>query len=408
MHLTGLYPPWWEGRRWDRPIVAWATGETAESTRDNAQRVLLGQLGEIGTGMIPAKALAGAESGLASGTAGLYDYHKVRYASGGWSLLRFKYYAQGRTKWQGPPVDVLWCDEEPGADIYSEGKARLVATSGCAMMSFTPLKGMSSVVARFLMEQHPDCAEVCMTIDDAEHIPPEERARKVASFAPHERMARAYGEPAIGSGRIFPVEQEQIEVAPFAIPPHWARICGLDFGWDHPTAASWLAYDSDSDTIYVTDCYRQKEAPVSIHAAAIRARGDWIPVAWPADGNNDTAAGANLARQYREHGVAMLPEHAQFPPTIDGEPIRSTVSVEAGIQQMLTRMVTGRWRVFQHLNEWFEEFRLYHRDNGKVVKLRDDLLSSSRYAMMMLRYARTAPIAVGSISPMRRTNWRVV
>ncbi len=35
MHLTGLYPDWWRGRRWDRPIIAWAAGLTGETTRDN-------------------------------------------------------------------------------------------------------------------------------------------------------------------------------------------------------------------------------------------------------------------------------------------------------------------------------------------------------------------------------------
>jgi len=57
---------------------------------------------------------------------------------------------------------------------------------------------------------------------------------------------------------------------------------------------------------------------------------------------------------------------------------------------MLERMQTGRWKVFRHLEDWFQEFRLYHRKEGRVVKLADDLLSASRYAMMMLRHARTA------------------
>ena len=46
-------------------------------------------------------------------------------------------------------------------------------------------------------------------------------------------------------------------------------------------------------------------------------------------------------------------------------------------------MQTGRFKVFAHLDDWFEEFRLYHRKDGKVVKLRDDLMSATRYALMM-------------------------
>jgi hypothetical protein len=55
---------------------------------------------------------------------------------------------------------------------------------------------------------------------------------------------------------------------------------------------------------------------------------------------------------------------------------------------MLDRMQTGRLKVFSGLNDWFEEFRLYHRLDGKIVKERDDLMSATRYAIMMLRFAK--------------------
>ena len=35
MHLTGLYPDWWTGRRWDRPITAWASGVTGAGMQVN-------------------------------------------------------------------------------------------------------------------------------------------------------------------------------------------------------------------------------------------------------------------------------------------------------------------------------------------------------------------------------------
>ena len=60
--------------------------------------------------------------------------------------------------------------------------------------------------------------------------------------------------------------------------------------------------------------------------------------------------------------------------------------------EMLDRMHTGRLKVFSHLTEWFEEFRLYHRKDGKVVKEMDDLMSATRYALMMIRFADTPPL----------------
>ena len=123
-----------------------------------------------------------------------------------------------------------------------------------------------------------------------------------------------------------------------------------------------------------------------LHAAAIRAWGtEWVPIAWPHDGlAADKGSGEELAAQYRGQHLNMLPERATFPDGGSG--------VEAGLMEMLDRMQTGRLKVFTHLNDWFEEFRLYHRKDGKVVKEHDDLMAATRYALMMLRFATTEPI----------------
>jgi hypothetical protein len=52
--LTGDYPSWWEGRRFDRPVDVWAAGDTSETTRDIVQLALMGPINAIGTGLIPA------------------------------------------------------------------------------------------------------------------------------------------------------------------------------------------------------------------------------------------------------------------------------------------------------------------------------------------------------------------
>ena len=86
-----------------------------------------------------------------------------------------------------------------------------------------------------------------MTIDDAEHYTEEERQAIIDSYPPHEREARVKGIPSMGSGRVFPIPQEQIECDPMPIPDDWAIINGIDFGWDHPTAAVQVAWDRDAD-----------------------------------------------------------------------------------------------------------------------------------------------------------------
>ncbi len=227
-----------------------------------------------------------------------------------------------------------------------------------------------------------------MSIDDAEHYTPEQRAAIIASYPPHEREARTKGIPSLGSGRIFPVTEESITCDAFDIPSFWPQIGGLDFGWDHPFAAASVAWDRDADVVYVTRAYRVREATPTIHAAALKPWGDWLPWSWPHDGlQHEKSSGEALALQYAAQGLNMLPERSHYL-SADGKKISS---VEAGIADMLTRMEQGRFKVFRHLLDWFGEFRLYHRKDGRVVKQMDDLLSATRYAVMMLRFAATKP-----------------
>ena len=392
MHLTGIYPKWWDGVRFSAPTTGWAASLTAQGTRDTVQRLLLGKPGEWGSGAIP-KALLLETKRAGGGVPDCVDTITVKHVTGGTSRLTFKTYDQGRERWQGETLNFVWFDEEPPASIYVEGLTRTNATHGICWMTFTPLLGMSEVVRRFLIDKAPGTSVTAMTIYDAEHYTPEQRKSIIDKYPVHEREARSMGIPTLGSGRIFPVSDEVIRELPVSIPPFWPRIIGIDFGWDHPTAAVWLAYDKDTDTVHVYDAYRVREATPIIHAATIRAKGAWIPVAWPHDGNNDTAAGTNLATQYRNLGLNMLKAKATHMPDPkqkqkEGE---GGNSVEAGLMDMFDRMQTGRLKVAKHLHDWFEEFRLYHREDGKVVKVGDDLMSATRYALMMLRHAKVQP-----------------
>jgi phage terminase large subunit-like protein len=271
MHATGLYPEWWQGRRFERPTVGWAAGITAETTRDTVQRLLLGRPRGANRGLLPDRLIEKVASVYTM--AGATDTVMIRHVSGGLSVLAFKSYEKGRAKWQGESLDYVWFDEEPPQDVYSEGLTRISATSGIVFMTFTPLLGMSEVVRRFLAEASADRAVTRMTIEDAGHIGEAERARIVKGYPAHEREARAQGMPQLGSGRVFALPVADIAVEPFAIPKHWPLIGGLDFGWDHPTAAVRLAWDRDADCLYVTHSYRQAEATPVVHAAVLRGWG---------------------------------------------------------------------------------------------------------------------------------------
>ncbi len=226
-HATGKYPIWWAGRRFDRPTHSWVAGVTGESTRDTVQRALIGESGR-GGGALRRRDVA-AKIAARNGVPGLVDTLRINHVSGGTSTIAFKSYEKGREKWQGATLDRVWFDEEPPFDIYTEGLTRTNATGGLVVLTLTPLLGMSELLNAFLETPTQDRKVIQMTIDDAFHYTDADRARIIAAYPPHEREARARGIPALGSGRIFPIEEAAIAIDAFEIPRHWPLIGGIDY-----------------------------------------------------------------------------------------------------------------------------------------------------------------------------------
>lgn len=155
LHLTGKYPDWWEGRRFNRPISAWAAGKTNETTRDIIQAKLFGQVTwegnrkvVTGTGLVPGDDVG--DITWKSGVPDFIDTVKIKHASGGWSQLGLKSYEQGRGAFEGTEKHVIWIDEEPPMSVYTECLVRIMTVQGIIMLTFTPLEGMSEVVLSFL------------------------------------------------------------------------------------------------------------------------------------------------------------------------------------------------------------------------------------------------------------------
>lgn len=388
-HVTGLYPDDWQGKRFTHSVRGWVGSVTAELTRDGAQRILLGPVGKWGTGCIPKELIV--EIKRARGIPDAVETVLVKHVDGDISQITFKAYSDGREAWQAETLDFIWFDEEPPEDIYVEGVTRTNNTKGVVFLTFTPLLGMSNVVMRFYArdpddpenkdKHHPDRHITNMTIHDVDHYDETQKKQIIAAYPAHEREARALGIPMLGSGRIFPIAEEVLREDPITeIPKTWKQIIGVDFGWDHPTAGVRLLYDETNDVIHVCSAYRQAQQPPLIHAAAIKPWGDWIPVAWPHDALQHDKRGDQFKKTYEDLGLSMISEHAQFAD-------KRGNSVEAGLMEILQRMQTGRWKVDRTLSDWWEEFRMYHRKDGEIVKNKDDLMDATRYAYMMLRHA---------------------
>lgn len=379
MHLTGIYPAWWEGRRFKDPVDGWAASDTSETTRDILQKEYIGIPDKGVLGAIHPSLIIGNPSAR-RGVASAVDTVLIKHSSGGVSQLGFKSFDQGRAKFQGTRRHFIHLDEEPPQDVYDECFMRTADTdgsgSGIILMTMTPLGGLTPLISTYtegMISGEVKDGRVFLQAgwEDNPHLSENERIELAKRFAsrPHELEARMKGVPSIGSGMIYPVSETSITCEPFEIPKTWKRCVGLDFGWTNPTAAVWLAHDKDTDIVYVYSVYRQAELSAQTHANNILARGRWIPaVGDPSGQQKDKADGVALADQYAKHGLYFS---------------IADNSVESGIQAVLERLQTGRLKVFSTCAEWFGEWRSYARDEkGKVKKTNDHLMDAMRYAVV--------------------------
>lgn len=408
IHLTGRYPKWWKGRRYTKPIRAIVGGVSTVSTRDILQKALLGGDPEnpevFGSGWIPRECLVDAKGkpmterwvGLPGGVQKFY----VRHVSGKLSQCDLKSYEQGPGPWMGIPAEEVRLDEEPPQAIYSQALRATVDTGGTVTLTMTPENGATDVVRQFMTDLRPGQLFMRITWDDSPHLTPEIREQLLLAFPIHEREMRSKGIPMLGSGKVFPFSWESVSVEAFPIPASWPRIAGLDLGSgdsNHPTACGWIAFDPNTGNAYGYDAYKGVSTSAAVHAVAIKGRGAAIPVAWPHDGNRkDGYNGDSMAVIYRSLGVNLLRDHFRNPDSKDN-------AVEPGITAMSLAMEGGRFKWFRHLNDVREEFEIYHRKDGEIVKKADDLMSTYRYAFQSRRFAKAATPPEYDDSPVEGT-----
>lgn len=409
MHATQLYPGWFKGRLFhvkpkvERPMdfLGWVAAPNAQKVRDGMQTKLLGNLMDesgLGTGLIPLDSIVG-KPAMARGIADFVDSVNVRREDGGLAVIRQKTYEQGRQAFEGEACDAIALDEDIKGDlnatIYGECQARTTTTRGIITVTMTPLLGLTPMRRRF-KEKLPGTAEILMTLDDAlasngGHIPDEDVPRLMAMYREHERATRLYGADMQGEGAVFdtPVEQIKHNMDAADVPIFWPWLWGLDFrhsgsaSTGHPFAAVLACWDRDADVIYVMHAVRMLGlAPV--HVAAIKQHPMWTaPAAWPHDGGRGGSVfeGETIAQIYKKLGLNMRPTHATFP--------TGGFDFEAGLTELETRFASSRLKVARHLQAFFDEYQGYHRINGLVNKIDDDILSATRQLVMDIRFAQT-------------------
>lgn len=382
-HLTGDYPKWYEGRRFLNPISAWAVGKSNQVTKEVQQFELLGEINDIGSGMIPRECIVGTPTRKA-GIADAIETVYVKHISGGISKVTFKSYEQGRESFQGTKKQLIWLDEEPqDQSIYSECLTRTMDkySPGIIICTFTPLFGLSDVVLAFLPDGkfpeggiNPGDEDKYVTQvswEEVPHLDDRQKKKILNSYSDFEREARSKGIPSLGAGAIYPYLEDSIVVQPFKIESWWPKAYGLDVGWNR-TAAVWGAMDPESRQIYIYSEHYEGQSQPAVHASAIKARGDWLFGAIdPGSIGGSQVDGRALFDLYCEEGLNL--ELADN-------------SVEAGILAVGQMFATGQLKIFSTCKNLLAEYRVYRRDEkGKILKKNDHALDALRYLVMSAR-----------------------
>lgn len=373
LHLTGRYPDWWKGRRFDRAITAWAAGDTRETTRDILQKKVAGEKGKLleGNALVHPSLVKHTAAGFITDS---FSSVKVQHVSGGLSTLHFKSYDQGREAFQGTEVDVVLLDEEPPLDVYIECLTRTMTNEGMIMLTFTPLKGMSETVLSFFPDNEIREGEangrfvVMAGWDDAPHLTEQAKQEMLATYPPFMRLARSRGLPQMGAGVIYPVEQSNYVIEPFELTDDWKRAFGMDVGWNC-TAAVFGAYSEREDRWVIWSEHYAKQATPLENSHGIKGRGAWIPgVIDPASAGANQKDGTTLLGEYQSLGLDLTP---------------ADNSVEAGIMRVWTLLSTGKLQIFSNCTNLLRELRGYIRDEkGKIVKKDDHACDALRYLCM--------------------------
>ena len=375
-HLTGDYPDWWEGHRFTHANEWWVCGVDSQSTREVLQEVLLGKVGEIGTGIIPRDSLDMGSLTQAKRANTPINAVRVKHQSGNYSTVTFKSYASGRESFQGTAKSI-WLDEEAPQDIYTECLTRTATGNNILVMTFTPLKGPTQLIKDYLGEDRslaniedgeisPSKWITSCTWDDVPHLNEEVKKSLLNSYPPHQRDARSRGIPALGSGIVLPVSQSTYIIEPFELPKHWKRAYGFDVGRN--TAAVWIAEDPETKTIYTYSDWLQVEGNPSLHVQNIQLRGNWLRGAIDtASRGRSQSDGQNLYDIYQQLGLNIQ---------------NADKAVEAGLYEILELLVNGRLKIFSTCTGLIQDVANYYRDEkGNIVKKNDHRIDAWRYAI---------------------------
>jgi len=286
MHLTGQYPDWWEGYRFDKSITCMVAGEGWSQVALVLQNELLGTqdvkiTDNLGTGAIPRECIV--VNTMRNDGANCIGV-EIRHKSGSNSYLLFANYTQ-----------------QPPDDFFSEIVTRTATTQGKVLCSFTPLKGLNGLVSKF-WNREEGYEFIRVSWDDVPEYDPwgqpfllmSTRRQLERDYLPHEREARIAGKPVMGKGAVFQLNNwptYKTGEIDFQRMPNIQRVISLDLGLvNDKTVISLMYWEPYERTAYLHKQIvvqgMEEAVPTQYINHLLRPEVFGTPIVLPADANN--------------------------------------------------------------------------------------------------------------------------
>ena len=399
MHLTGLYPEWWEGYRVKGPITAMVAGEGWSQVALVLQNELLGTqdiklVENIGTGAIPRSHIkTDTMRNDGANSIGV----EIKHVSGTSSYLLFANYTQEVRQLQGFKLNLAVFDEQPPDDFFSEVVTRTATTQGKVLCSFTPLKGLNGLVSKF-WNREEGYEYIRVSWDDVPEYDPwgmpfllkETRRQLEKDYLPHEREARIAGKPVMGKGAVFQIGQWPLYKTgeiDFREMLNIHRVIALDLGLvNDKTVISLMYYEPYERTAYL---HKQivvqgiEEAVTTQYINhLLRPEVFGTPIVLPSDANTPgryTMSSNSIRELFTEYELNVVEKAIMNPPDMQG---RVTNHKSYGINQMRQMLEVGSLMINENCIQFLSEAQNYYVDTQGRFSDPDDCIDSCRYALL--------------------------
>jgi len=398
-HLTGRYPEWWQGKRFNKPVNVMVAGEGWTQVALVLQKELLGTndikiTNDVGAGAIPRDAIV--FDTMRSDGANCMGV-EIRHVSGANSYLLFANYTQEVRQMQGFKLNLAVFDEQPPDDFFSEIVTRTATTQGQVLCSFTPLKGLNGLVSKFW--NHEEGYEhIRVSWDDVPEYDPwgepfllmETRRQLERDYLPHERDARRNGVPVMGKGAVFQIRNwPTYKTGDYDLRNISGihRIIALDLGlvndktvismmyWHPQEREAWL-----HTQIVVKGV--EEANPVNYINHLMRPEVFGTPIVLPADAGTQgryTMSPQSIRELFEEYQLNVHPDAIMNPPDDQGK--RSNHK-SFGINVMRQMLEMGSLHVNENCVEFLREAQNYFVDDKGRFSDPDDCIDSARYALL--------------------------